>query len=465
MGRPREGWKLRDPRGPGDPYTVRFTDKEGRPRELSTGTSDPSQAALAAAELYAKDLTTGIVRGARIDPTLALDELLASWLADLSTSHDVETVATYTSYARGFVAHFKTFGNITVARMGDYQRGRLGKILRKTVQKERSALNGFLDWCVEQHVLLEDQRPQWPKLPKKATGVRSGPQREVPVDVTREQVRAFLAELPIWSKPRLGRRHAIRAYFIVAYETGLRPGTLATLEMPKHWKPGSAELVIEAKNDKARYGRKVPISAAVRAALEFTVAGLGITEGLIFGEHDYRESVEKARVAVGLPEDFAPYDLRHGRVGHLLDEPGAEVRAVMFLVGHLLMTTTNKYVRGQAEGARKMLNSAEFRGDTGETTPMLSSAKEGSRTLTGVTPPEPESGATDHHPNSYGGISRQEGTEKDTIGQGFGDTPETQIPKSVADASRYLAVLRAGEDALEAYLASELIADLGGVNQ
>jgi integrase len=318
MGRPREGWKLRDPRGPGDPYTVRFTDKEGRPRELSTGTSDPGQAALVAAELYAKDLTTGLAVGARIDPTLALDELLASWLADLHTTHDPETLKTYTAYAREYVTHFKTFANITAARMGDFQRWQLGKTVRDTVSKKRSAMNGFLDWCVEQRVILEEQRPHWPKLPKKATGVRSGPQREKPVDVTPEQVRAFIAALPIWSRPRFGRRHAIRARFIVAYQTGLRPGTLDELTVPRHWSPGANEIVIEDQHDKARYGRKVPITAAARAALEVTVAELGIKDGPIFGKHDYREHVEKAAKAAGIHEDFAIYDLRHGRIGHLL---------------------------------------------------------------------------------------------------------------------------------------------------
>lgn len=463
MGRPREGWKLRDPREPGDPFTVRFTDKEGHPRELTTGTSDPSQAALRAADLYAKDLTTGIVVGARIDPTLSFDELLAAWLADLETTHDPETVKTYTQYAREYVRHFKTFAGITVAKMGDFQRWQLGRTVRDTVSKKRSAMNGFLDWCVEQHVLREEDRPRWPKLPKKATGVRTGPQRENPVDVTREQVRDFLAALPIWSKHRLGRKHAIRPYFVFAYETGLRPETLATLEIPKHWTPGAETILIDDANDKARFGRRVPITAGARAALELTAAELGTVEGPIFGRHDYREVVEKARRAAGIHEDFAPYDLRHGRIGHLLDEPGAELRAVMFLVGHLLMTTTNRYVRGQADGAAKLLNSIEFRGDTGETTPMSASAKEGTRTLTGVTPPEPESGATDQQSNAYNGIGIQDGSGKLTLSQGFGDIPETKIPKSVGDAARFLAVLRASDDALEAALASEMIADLDGL--
>ncbi len=456
MGRPRKGWRLRDPRGPGDPFTVRFTDKEGRPRELTTGTRDPREAARVAADLYAKDLTTGLVVGARIDPTLPLDELLASWLADLEPTHDVETIATYSGYAREYVGHFKSFAGITVGRMADFQRWQLGKNLRDTVSKKRSGFNGFLDWCVEQRVILETQRPAWPKLPKKAVGVRSGPQREKPVDVTVDQVRGFLAALPIWSKPRFGRRHAIRARFVVAYETGLRPATLDTLEVPKHWKPSAAHILIEDQNDKARFGRRVPITPAARAALELTVAELDITAGLVFGRHDYREVVAKAAAAAGIHEDFAIYDLRHGRIGHLLDQPNAEVRAIMFMVGHTLMTTTNKYVRGQEEGARRMLNPGEFRGDIGEDELAGSSAKEGDRTLTGATPPEPESGDTlNKHVNSSAERG-QEWTGSATIGPVSGDTPETQMPKSVAAASHWLAILRASDAALEGALAEDL---------
>ena len=129
----------------------------------------------------------------------------------------------------------------------------------------------------------------------------------------------------------------------------------------------------------------------------------------------------------------------------------------MFMVGHTLMTTTNKYVRGQEEGARRMLNPGEFRGDTGEAELAGSSAKEGDRTLTGVTPPEPESGdATNKHGNSSAERG-QEWTGSATIGPVSGDTPETQIPKSVAAASHWLAILRASdaalEGALDAYLA------------
>lgn len=480
MGRPKKGWTIGNRRRPGDPYTVRFTDREGRPREFTTGETNPVRAAERAAEIYAQDQRVGLIVRARVDPLLPTDELMAMWLADLEKTHDPRTVESYKAHAmKLFLPHFGTsMLKLNVPRMADYQRERLTKVLKKTLNKERSTMNSFLEWCVEQGVLSDETRPVWPKVSKKVIGVRSGPQRAEPVDVTKPQVGAFLEALPIWSRSRKDQgKHAVRPRFIVAYETGLRPETLSTFRTPDHWKPGESSMRIEDENDKGRFGRTVPITALAKAALEYVVAELGITEGLIFGDHDYRERVEKARVAAGLPEDFATYDLRHARTGHLLDEPGAEIRAVMFIVGHRLMTTTNKYVRGQADGARQLVQGldaaaallpgpgapaaaapvadgteaparrdrpssasiGEIPGkdelDAPAADPKYPCAKEGSRTPTSVTPPEPESGARGPIPNSYGGISRQERTQKDTFGQGFREVPETQKPKSVAPPS------------------------------
>ena len=473
MGRPREGWSLRPPRGKRKHYTVRFTDKSGSPREYTTGTADPEQAPRVAAEIYARDLTTAPTAGPRINPHLALDEHMSQWLASLETTHDPETIVTYTAYARRFIEFYgNTLARITVARMGDYQRKRLGEVTKETLRKERSAMNGFLDWSEEQGLLSEEHRPKWPRLPKKAVGVRSGPQRAKPVDLTPAQVNAFLAALPTWSRQRNGVAFPIRARFVVAYETGLRPGLLDELAMPKHWRPGSAEIVIESQHDKARFGRKVPITARCAEALERTVLALGLKEGLIFGAHDYRWAVERAARAAGLPEDFAPYDLRHGRAGHLLDA-GGTMRGVAHLLGHLKLTTTDRYLRAHEAGARAALDAATgggFGDDSGavattnaghgeilEANMRDDCAKEGGRTPTRVTSLEPESGASGLGSNGYGSFGGQGGSNPDREGQGFGDAPETIAPAPVAAASRFLAVLRAQWDALDGAVASELI--------
>lgn len=465
MGRPRTAWKLRVPKPGRQHYTVRFTDRSGAPREYTTGESDPGKAAVVAADLYARDLVTKPGAGGRINPHLALDEHMSQWLASLETTHDPETIVTYTAYAHRFIQFFgNALARITVPRMGDYQRTRLGEVTVSSLRKERSAMNGFLLWCEEQGLITEETRPRWPRISKKALGTRSGPQREAPVDVTPAQVNAFLAALPQWSRARRGSdAFAIRARFIVAYETGLRPALLDELAMPKHWRPGSTEILIERQHDKARFGRKVPISARCAEALERTVLALGLKEGLIFGAHDYRWAVERAAKAVDLPEDFAPYDLRHARAGHLLDA-GAKMRAVAHLLGHRKLTTTDRYLRAQESDAREALDSMSFGDQSGDNAAsathrkgdpkMLSdiSAKEGGRTPTAFRPLEPESGGTDQDPSGYGNVDGQPRTESASSGQVFGDVPET-----IQRAGRYLAALRADWDQLDDYLASELL--------
>jgi integrase len=450
MARPNEGWKLRPKDGV---YYVRFTAPNGARIERSTGCGDAREAAAVAADIYARFLVAGdVAPRAVVDPTASLEDLIARWLVAMQSTHDPETVSTYAGYGRRFLTFFgDSLTGITRARMGDYQRERLTKILRDSVLKERSAMNTFLAWCEEQGVLAEEMLPEWPKLPDRATGVRSGPQRAAPVDVTPEQVRDFLLALPVWSlRTRKGKPFPVRARFVFAYETGLRPATLDELEVPTHWKPGAVVLRITDKIDKSRYGRTLPLSALAIAALEATVAACGIREGLIFGRHDYRTTVERARQAAGLPEDFAPYDLRHGRSGHLLDETG-DMRAVAFLVGHRRLTTTDRYLRGQEDRARAALSAPGSGGIVGEGDVMLS-AKDPNRTGTGVTPLEPESSGERPGSDIYETKESQEGPRNTPDTPGSGACPET-----LSTAARYLAVLRADADVLDAMVASELL--------
>ncbi len=352
--------------------------------------------------------------------------MFALWLTDMTTTHDEKTIETYVGYSRRFVQFFhNSVDLITRARMGDYQRLRLGEVLRDSLQKEQSALNGFLSWCVDQGALTEEHRPAWPKLHDRALGVRSGHQRAKPVDVTIEEVRAFLEALPLWSRRHLGDRFAIRARFVVAYETGLRPGTIDELEVGIHWAPGWDVLKLQDENDKARYGRTVPITTLCQAALEFVVKEQGLKAGLIFGKHDYRSAVEAARKLAGLPEEFAPYDLRHGRTGHLLDATG-DMRAVAFLVGHLRLTTTDKYLRGQERRAIEVIRS--FGGQGGDSEVRMLGAKEGSRTHTSSRTLEPESEGSGSILNSYRGVSWHGWPEKGSFGQSIWGSPETPPP-------------------------------------
>src|SRR5690606_23305886 len=150
------------------------------------------------------------------------------------------------------------------------------------------------------------------------------------VDLSPAEIEAVIARLPEWSRSRDGQRFAIRARFEFAYETGLRPATIHKLL----WRDVTvAGLHIRPEVDKNRWERVIPLTPRARAALERV--GGGDPGALIFGRHDYRHPFRAAAVAVLGPERgrrVNPYDLKHGRVTHLLDG-GASVNGVRFLTG------------------------------------------------------------------------------------------------------------------------------------
>lgn len=354
MGRHAEGWKVLWRRGIA---YVRFTHAKTR-HTISTGKRDPDAAGIEAARLYAETVKdSGKRKSKGVVRSLApLRETLAEWVASLHGTLDTETVETYELYAfKHFAAFFATLGEATdETRIEAYAVARLRAVLRSTVRKEMSSLHGFVRWCKLEGLI--SALPPWPELPAKAKGTRAGKQRQKANQLSPAQVEAFIAALPMWSerKDRRGKgtHFAVRPRYIIAYQTGLRPATLdaATWE---DWK--GATLTIDDEDDKARFGRNVPLSAIAIDELTRLHAELGTpTTGPIFGRHDYRAATTKACVKAGIDLKVAPYDFRHARGTHLVDD-GASLSGVAFLLGHTQVTTTNKYAKGSQRAAEAAL--------------------------------------------------------------------------------------------------------------
>jgi integrase len=138
------------------------------------------------------------------------------------------------------------------------------------------------------------------------------------------------------------------------WETGLRRSTVRRLSVPEHFTRGRAELRITKDIDKARYARVIPITPAAQAELD----ALAPKRGRVFDSVDYRHTLKKAALAAGLDESRAKrlgsHTLRHARTTHLLDS-GASLTGTAYLMGHLHVSTTDRYAHAKRRAAEEAL--------------------------------------------------------------------------------------------------------------
>jgi integrase len=352
MGRHPEGWKIR--RAPGNEvYSVRFS-WGGRQHEPSTGETDPERAATEAARIYA-DYVSGRFRGRKPAraPTggLPLDEVASSWLADVESTLDPDTVGLYQLHLRKhLVPWFETLPAVTTERAEAYARDRLKHVQGETVRKEQATLRGLLRWALSAGYLSE--LPSIPSIPKRVLGKRhkQGRKGSRP-QLSPAEVYRLLRALPVRSRGGW----PIRARFVVAYETSLRPSTLDALSVPENYHKKSKHLRLWAEDDKGRYERLVPLSKEARDALDAVCP----KEGVIFGAHDYRPHIERA--VKKLPAEkaavFTGQHLRGARITHWLEESG-NLPGAQYLAGHKRSSTTDRYAQATMRAAEAVLKAA-----------------------------------------------------------------------------------------------------------
>lgn len=363
MARSAEGWRIKWKRGIAH---VRFTHNSER-YEVTTGERDPVPAKRKAAQIYT-DITSGRwdpKRGTGVLPGTPLESLMAKWLADAEGSVDEGTWLMYTSHVTAhLVPFFQTIDRVTDQNWEAYWKMRLRTVLRSTVLKELSTLRTFMNWAAAAERRYVMTMPTMPTPSKRFRGVRSpnAHNKATPVELSPEEVELVIDALPEWSKgSHRWTPFPVRARFIVAYETALRPATLDGLTCPEHFRKGAPSLVITDEIDKARFGRTLPLTDRARWALESVCSGAGP----IFGAHEYSRFLKEAAAKVLSPAKaklFAAYDLRHARATHLMDET-SNIMGVAFMLGHKKGRSTTVYLNPSKRAAESML--AQLRGRTG----------------------------------------------------------------------------------------------------
>jgi len=359
MARKAEGWTLQRDARTGI-WFVRFRHAGDR-YNRSTRTRDRAEAQRRATKIVdhvtterAEPLTPAALAG--IDTIRFCSE----WLAAMEAETRPATLATWELYVgTHFAPFFRDAADLTSPhRLAAYVSHRLRSVKGSTVCKECSALQSMLNWAARPDIGYIEEAPTVPRPSSKAG---KSALEKVRVDLTPAQVEAIIEALPVTirAKRRGDPKRPCRAFFRVAWETGLRAGSLWRLEAPTDYHRGATELVIRDEADKAAFGRSLPLTEAARAALDEVCP----ERGPIFGEPmNFRGRLRTAALAAGIPEHLAghvsPHDFRHARTTALLDD-GASLTGVAYLMGHKQITTTNRYVHASREAAREALSGRE----------------------------------------------------------------------------------------------------------
>ncbi len=160
-----------------------------------------------------------------------------------------------------------------------------------------------------------------------------------------------------------------RAILELLYSSGIRVGELTQLNGDDvDWELGIIKVL-----GKGRKERIVPIgSKAIEAIKEYLGSG-GLsprhgrdwplfinTRGGRLTDRSVRRIVEKYGKKCGLARSISPHALRHTFATHLLDA-GADLRDIQELLGHVSLSTTQKYTHVSIDGLMEVYDKAHPR--------------------------------------------------------------------------------------------------------
>ncbi len=142
------------------------------------------------------------------------------------------------------------------------------------------------------------------------------------------------------------RDHAI---FILLYGAGLRISEALSLKV-RDWPTSDNELKVMGKGRKERFVPILPLVQKAVQAYRDTAPFTFTRDEPLFqtpkGKPVYQQLIQakmrNLRRAMGLPETATPHALRHSFATHLLDN-GANIREVQELLGHVSLSTTQRY--------------------------------------------------------------------------------------------------------------------------
>jgi integrase/recombinase XerC len=246
------------------------------------------------------------------------------------------------------------------------------KLQKPTVARKLAALRTFFKFCVREKYTLQNpaRLVSTPKLPKRVPRVQ-----------TAEEIGHFLDGLPGGSsaiqnpavrkrkgKPQAARQleeklipRRDRAIFELLYASGLRVSELVGLSIGNVDKNGQMVRVL----GKGRKERVIPYGSKAQEALE---AYWPLRQGMLehprtkpdpeavflncrggrITDRAVRYIVKKYCKLANTNWDLHPHSLRHAFATHLLND-GADLRAIQELLGHVSLSTTQRYTQASIQ--------------------------------------------------------------------------------------------------------------------
>ena len=238
------------------------------------------------------------------------------------------------------------------------------KLAKSSVARKLAALRTFFKFCVREKYTKSNPAMlvSSPKLPKR-----------LPHILTAEELNGFLDSLA--SAPAKGPRarkptaasekdarlilKRDRAILELLYAAGLRVSELVGLNLTSLDLPGQMLRVL----GKGRKERVAPFGAKAKEALEAywpvreeILAQPGANHEAVFLNHRggrlsdraVRTLVKKYARLANVNWDLHPHSLRHAFATHLLAD-GADLRAIQELLGHVSLSTTQRYTQASIE--------------------------------------------------------------------------------------------------------------------
>ncbi|MFQ5841621.1 MAG: tyrosine recombinase XerC [Thermodesulfobacteriota bacterium] len=283
-----------------------------------------------------------------------------------ASEHTCRSYFSDLSHLAGFISASGLFpksetGEVDVSRIDRdiiriYLRALFRSNKRTSIARKLASIRSFFQYLVREGVI--------PTNPAKGVATPKT-EKYIPSTLTIDEMFRML-DAPDKSNP-IGLR--ARAILELLYSSGIRVGELTQLNCDDV----DLELGIIKVLGKGRKERIVPIgSKAIEAIKEYLgrrrlSSGSGRdcplfvnTRGGRLTDRSVRRMVEKYGKECGIARSISPHALRHTFATHLLDA-GADLRDIQELLGHVSLSTTQKYTHVSIDGLMEVYDRAHPR--------------------------------------------------------------------------------------------------------